>query len=327
MAGTEAPSQTQTEDLVAFSRQRIEKGSKSFAVAAKLFAPETRASAYMLYAWCRHCDDVIDGQSLGFADPSATGPTGECASAAVELLEARTRRACAGEADEPVFQALSTVCAKHHIPEKYPLDLIAGFRMDAEARSYRSIDDTLLYCYHVAGVVGVMMAMVMGVRDRAVLDRACDLGIAFQLTNIARDIVPDHAGGRVYLPDAWLADAGLTPENLAESARRASLSRVANRLLDTAEPYYASAVMGLAHLPFRSAWAVATALKVYRAIGIEVRRRGAAAWDARASTGTLTKLGSVASGLAAASASRSGKARITGADRSGLWTMPVQPTD
>ena len=309
-------------DLVAFSRERIEKGSKSFAVAAKLFAPETRASAFMLYAWCRHCDDVIDGQTLGFNEAGIENPTGESALALVKDLEEKTRAACSGHAEEPVFQALSIVCAKHDIPEKYPLDLIAGFQMDAEARTYQTIDDTLLYCYHVAGVVGVMMAMVMGVRDRAVLNRACDLGLAFQLTNIARDIVADHEVDRVYLPEDWLTIAGLNRDNMAEVANRAQLSTIANRLLDTAEPYYQSAMLGLPHLPLRSAWAVAVALKVYRAIGLKVRERGESAWDERTSTSKLTKLSGVASGLGMSLASRTRQSDHLTSPRAGLWTMP-----
>ncbi|MEO1609318.1 MAG: phytoene/squalene synthase family protein [Pseudomonadota bacterium] len=309
--------------LVEFSRQRIEKGSRSFAVAAKLFAPTTRDSAYMLYAWCRHCDDVIDGQALGHIDTTNAAPSGTDALAAVQELKEKTRRACRGDADEPVFQALAAVAQKHEIPEKYPLDLIAGFQMDAEERQYNMIEDTLEYCYHVAGVVGVMMAMVMGVegKERAVLNRACDLGIAFQLTNIARDVIPDHEAGRVYLPEVWLREAGLTRASLAEQANRAALASIARRLLDIAEPYYQSANYGLADLPLRSAWAVATALKVYRAIGVEVRRRGAGAWDTRTSTNTLTKLGGVAAGLAIAMHTRGKAAAGPGYSRSGLWTM------
>ncbi|MEM7748400.1 MAG: phytoene/squalene synthase family protein [Pseudomonadota bacterium] len=314
--------ETSPADLVAFSREQIEKGSKSFAVAAKLFAPETRASAFMLYAWCRHCDDVIDGQTLGFNNAAINNPTGDSALALVKDLEDKTRAACSGYADEPVFQALSRVCAKHDIPSKYPLDLIAGFQMDAEARTYQTIDDTLLYCYHVAGVVGVMMAMVMGVKDRVVLDRACDLGLAFQLTNIARDIVSDHEVDRVYLPEDWLASAGLNRANMADVTHRGQLSKVANRLLDTAEPYYRSAMLGLPHLPLRSAWAVAVALKVYRAIGLKVRERGAAAWDQRAGTSKLSKLGGVASGLGVTLASRTKRSDHLTSPRTGLWTMP-----
>lgn len=310
------------EELVAFSRERIEKGSKSFAVASKLFDPDTRASAYMLYAWCRHCDDVIDGQTLGYNPSSNDSPVGDAALALVRELKEKTSAACAGRANEPVFQALRVVCAKHGIPAKYPLDLIAGFQMDADARRYQTIDDTLLYCYHVAGVVGVMMAMVMDVKERAVLDRACDLGIAFQLTNIARDIVADHEADRIYLPAEWLVDAGLTKNNMAKRANRPQLSTVADRLLDTAEPYYQSAMLGLPHLPWRSAWAVAVALKVYRAIGLKVRQRGAAAWDDRTSTSTMAKLGGVGSGLGLTVASRVNQSGYLKSPRVGLWTMP-----
>ena len=190
--------------IVEHSRKLIEKGSKSFAGAARLFDDDTRASAYMLYAWCRHCDDEIDDQDLGFK--RADGSPVPQAERLAQLTE-KTRAAIAGCADEPVFQALARVVAKHNIPARHPMELIEGFRMDVDGRHYRTADETLSYCYHVAGVVGVMMAMIMGVRDTPTLNRAADLGIAFQLTNIARDVVPDALEGRVYLPSDWLDEA------------------------------------------------------------------------------------------------------------------------
>lgn len=310
-------------DLVAFSRQQIEQGSKSFAAAARIFDAETRASAYMLYAWCRHCDDVIDGQTLGFAsgDPLNSAE----ALATVEELERKTLAACNGQADEPVFQALRSVCEMHAIPARFPLDLIAGFRMDAEDQHYDTPEQTLTYCYHVAGVVGVMMAMVMGVRDREVLLRASDLGIAFQLTNISRDVIDDHQAGRVYLPSSWLSDAGLTGEDMAAPGNRVALFAVTERLLRMAEPYYDSAGCGLAHLPTRSAWAVAAARSVYRAIGLEVLKRGPGAWDNRVSTGKTQKLVSVFNGLSAALSSRVPLSANAKPSREGLWTpdLPI----
>lgn len=309
-------------DLVEFSRERIEKGSKSFAHAARIFDRETRDSAYMLYAWCRHCDDVVDGQILGHLTGQSVVPSGDGARRVVEELEEKTRRACAGEADEPVFEALKVVAARHEIPQRYPLDLIAGFEMDAADRHYRSIDDTLEYCYHVAGVVGVMMTMVMGVRDRAVLDRACDLGLAFQLTNITRDIVADHGVGRVYLPADWLSEAGLSRDTLAAPEHRAALFSVAERVLDLADRYYASSKAGLPALGFRSAWAVAAAANVYRAIGTSVRRGGPAAWDARAGTSKAAKIVSALGAGGEALASRWSARAPSGAGRDGLWTMP-----
>jgi phytoene synthase len=156
----------------------------------------------------------------------------------------------------------------------------------------------------VAGVVGLMMASIMGAQDPRVLDRACDLGLAFQLTNIARDIVEDARMGRCYLPAQWLREAGIPPSALAEPRHRAALARVAARLVDYAEPYYDSAQQGIAALPLRSAWAIASARKVYRQIGIEVKRRGARAWDERAGTTRATKLWLLAKGAGSALGSR-----------------------
>ncbi|MGI9525327.1 MAG: phytoene/squalene synthase family protein [Hyphomicrobiaceae bacterium] len=313
-----------TADLAAFSRDQIAKGSKSFALAARLFSPDIRASAYMLYAWCRHCDDIVDGQVLGFRSHYASLDSAALADV-IANLERKTRMACRDQADEPAFQALAQVCRQHAIPQRHPLELIAGFRMDAENRKYETLEDTLEYAYHVAGVVGVMMAMVMGVRERAILHRASDLGIAFQLTNIARDVIQDHEAGRVYLPSDWLAEAGLSHATMAMRENREALFAVTDRLLQSAEPYYDSAQLGLSHLPWRSAWAVATARSVYRSIGVEVRRRRDTAWDSRTATGLATKLSGVFDGLICATSNRSVLANGNESRPDGLWTMPDQP--
>ncbi|WP_290653626.1 phytoene/squalene synthase family protein [Aquisalimonas sp.] len=308
-------------DAVALqSRAQIEKGSKSFAAAARLFDADTRDSASMLYAWCRYCDDVIDGQVLGFADQAPQSHTPE---ARLALLHERTTSAYRGEAtDDPVMRAFQRVAHRHAIPESCALDLLQGFRMDVEEFRYRTIDETLTYCYHVAGVVGVMMAMVMGVRDEETLDRACDLGLAFQLTNISRDVLEDAAMGRCYLPEDWLLEAGVDTRHLERPSNRDGLARVARRLVGEAEPYYDSALTGLSRLPFRCAWAIAGARGVYRAIGRDVHRLGPAAWDRRVSTsrGQKVRLLMLA-GVQAAAARTLGRWR-TPAPRVGLWTRP-----
>ena len=307
------------EALVRAATETIAKGSKSFAAASRLFDRTTRESAVMLYAWCRHCDDVVDEQELG--RPGA-GNAELSPAARVEMLEAQTRSALAGEKQsEPAFAALQEAARRHSIPARYPLQHLSGFRMDLEERRYETIGDTLDYAYHVAGVVGVMMAHIMGARDPSVLDRASDLGIAFQLTNIARDIVEDAAIGRCYLPSAWLDEAGIPPGDVAAPRNRAALASVASRLLDLAEPYYASAAIGIAALPPRSAWAIATALGIYRQIGIEVRGRGAQAWDERVSTSTLQKLGHVARGGGTALLTRLARPRAMA--RSDLYERPA----
>jgi phytoene synthase len=306
--------------LVEQSLRAIQRGSKSFALAARLFDPPTREGAILLYAWCRHCDDQIDEQTLGFQ----TGrPSAQSAADRLGALERDTRRALAGEpVSEPAFAALQKVVRRHGIPDRHPLDLLKGFAMDVEGRSYKTFDESCRYCYHVAGVVGVMMAYVMGVGGEDTLDRASDLGIAFQMTNIARDVVDDAEVGRVYLPGDWLREAGVPPGKIARSEHRPALFSVAARLLDEAERYYASAEVGLARLSFRSAWAVAAARRVYRDIGRLVRERGPRAWDRRVSTGRRRKMFlTLAAAGDAAGATRRGSKELQ-VPRDGLWNRP-----
>ncbi|MCS0588956.1 15-cis-phytoene synthase CrtB [Massilia norwichensis] len=310
--------------LLNHATETIAVGSKSFAAAARLFDPATRRSVLMLYAWCRHCDDVVDGQELGFnAAPR------EQFDAAPRLAELRelTRRAYAGEAmRDPAFAAFQEVALRHQMPQRFAFDHLAGFAMDVEGARYETIEDTLRYCYHVAGVVGLMMASIMGVKDPRVLDRACDLGLAFQLTNIARDIVEDAHVHRCYVPAQWLREAGIPPDEVALPQHRAALARVAARLVDHAEPYYDSALAGIADLPLRSAWAIATARKVYRQIGVVVKRRGARAWDERAGTSKATKLRLLAEGGVQALSSRLAGSTAGSTVRrprpAGLWQRP-----
>jgi len=304
------------EPLVEQSLRTIQKGSKSFALAARLFDPPTREGAILLYAWCRHCDDVTDEQVLGFR----AGPAGDSADTRLGALERETRRALAGEpVEDAAFAALQEVVRRHGIPEHHPLEHLKGFAMDVKGERYETLDDCLRYCYRVAGVVGVMMGYVMGARGEDTLDRASDLGLAFQMTNIARDVMDDAETGRVYLPGEWLREAGVPADDIARPEHRPAVHAVAERLLDEAERYYASAQVGIARLPFRSAWAVATARRVYRDIGRLLRERGPRAWDGRASTGRGRKL---ALALAAAGDAVVATAGGTSPSREGLWTRP-----
>ena len=311
-----------SEALMDHATRSIEVGSKSFAAAARLFDPATRRSVLMLYAWCRHCDDVVDGQELGFNMPNAAPHD---AAAALAQLEAQTRRAYAGEPmQDPAFAAFQEVALGHRIEPRFAFDHLAGFAMDVGGVHYETIDDTLRYCYHVAGVVGLMMASIMGAHDPRVLDRACDLGLAFQLTNIARDIVEDARMDRCYLPAQWLREAGIPPNEVADPRHRAQLALVAARLVDYAEPYYDSARAGIAALPLRSAWAIASARNVYRQIGVEVKRRGAHAWDGRAGTTKAMKLWLLAKGAGSALSSR---LAARPAPRGALWQRPGAAAD
>jgi phytoene synthase len=303
--------------LVAHGRTTIAAGSRSFATAARVFPPAVRDDAYLLYAWCRYCDDAVDGQVLGHG---RTGMAPCERTARLDSLFARTHRALAGEAtpgDTP-FEGLRRVAQHRAIPARYPLELLEGFAKDVRGERYDDPADTLTYCYHVAGTVGVMMAIVMGTHDEAALDRACDLGIALQLTNIARDLVEDAEAGRVYVPAAWLREIGVGPAELAHPARRAHAARLATRLLDLAEPYYESARAGLPYLSLRSAWAVDAARRIYRDIGVLTRERGARAWDDRAVVGRGRKWGQLVRALGTAVLARQPMRQPPG--REGLWT-------
>jgi len=127
----------------------------------------------------------------------------------LEGLRLATADVLAGKpTDNPVFAGLGRVVDTHQIDHKHPFELLKGFEMDAEDRVYETVEDILDYSYHVAGCVGVMMANIMGVRDGATLNRASDLGLAFQLTNIARDVIDDARADRVFVPKELLLKHG-----------------------------------------------------------------------------------------------------------------------
>ena len=166
----------------------------------------------------------------------------------------------------------------------------------------------------------------MGARDPKVLQRAVDLGIAFQLTNIARDVREDAEIGRIYLPGEWLAEAGIPRAELLDAKHAAALTGVVDRLLDEADRYYASADQGLRSLGFRSAWAVAAARSVYREIGVIVRNRGDQARMERVVVRKRRKLLGLADGmLAAAKSSLLERYKQVQPRDANLWTASESP--
>jgi phytoene synthase len=255
-------------------RWMIRKGSKSFSLAAKLFDPETRDAALFLYGWCRYCDDQVD-------DAGKTARPDELTNR-VKALKDNTYSAFSfARQREPVFVALQYIVHRYGIPVHYALELIEGMAMDARGTRYSTLKELLLYCYRVAGTVGLMMSHVMGLRDESALKHAADLGIGMQLTNIARDIIEDAAMGRVYLPLSWLQEAQIPLAEIAAPEYRERLAMLSLRLLREADRYYRSGDAGLWHLSFRSACAVSAARHVYSEIGSLLLRKGAGAWDQR----------------------------------------------
>ena len=281
--------------LVTHAHATIRRGSKSFASASRLFDRTTRERVWLLYAWCRACDDLADAQDHGGALGDQSGAEDRLAT-----IRRHTALAFAGEpSGDPSFDALGLVARETGLTPAMADDVIAGFALDAGDWRPATEADLLRYCYHVAGAVGVMMAVVMGVspHDDDTLDRACDLGLAFQLANVARDVAEDHAAGRCYLPADWLAEFGIAPQDLLAAEHRPALAVLLQRLCAREAQYEASARVGAAKLAFRQRWAVLTAAGIYGEIAREAERRGAETLDARIVVPRQAKLGFLARGL------------------------------
>jgi phytoene/squalene synthetase len=310
--------QPSREAIVATAHESISRGSKSFAAASLLFDKPTRERAWLLYAWCRACDDIADGQDHGHGMTVV-----DDAPARLERLSAMTEAALAGEiVGKPAFDALRIVAAETRMPHRFARDLVAGFALDAREWRPRSEDDLYKYCYHVAGVVGCMMAVVMGVDpdDTDTLDRACDLGMAFQLANIMRDIEEDDRVGRCYVPEDWLVEMDFPPGQHMKPPFRSRLAVLTRRMAAKAAAFEASAREGTPALSFRSAWAVLAAAGIYGAIGRKVAARGEHAWDHRVTTSGWQKLGFIA--RAARDAAARERLYPRGPRDPALWTRP-----
>ena len=300
-------------DLVAYALDSISRGSKSFRFASRLFDRTTRERVWLLYAWCRKCDDMADGQDHGGAMSEVEDPQERLA-----LIRDLTARALAGEVtDEPAFDCLGVVARECGLTQEMADDVIQGFALDVEDWRPRSEKDLYQYCYHVAGAVGVMMAKIMGVASDGedTLDRACDLGLAFQLANIARDIAEDAAAGRCYVPVEWLVNVDIEPGEHMKPHNRPRLTLLARQLCDESELYEASSRIGAARLPFRARWAVLAAAGIYGDIARKVRAAGDHAWDQRVRTKKRAKLAWI--GKAGWMALKNNPPDM---DRKGLWT-------
>lgn len=314
-----APAVFSRSDLVAFAQTSIARGSKSFGAASKLFDRRTRERAWLLYAWCRACDDIADGQDHG----GTMHVPEEEAVARVAEIRRLTDLAYAGQpTGNRAFDCLAVLLAECPVPRRFAEALLEGFERDGAGWQPRSEADLFSYCYNVAGAVGCMMAIVMGVdpADDDTLDRACDLGIAFQLANIARDIAEDAAADRCYLPVEWIVEMDMPPGQHMHPAFRQRLAVIAKWLADYAEMYEASAHIGAARLPFRSRWAVLAAAGIYGDIARKVRDGGAHAWDHRVSTSRSEKLARVLD--AAREALRPRATTRVAERRLELWTRP-----
>ena len=259
-------------------RAMIRTGSKSFFAASMLLPPKVRGDAYALYAFCRLSDDMVDVEG-GRTD-------------AIARLQARLDLAYAGQpADSAVDRAFADMIARHALPRELPEALIEGLDWDVAGVTCDGLGDTYAYSARVAGSVGAMMTVLMAVRDPAVLARACDLGVAMQLTNIARDVGEDARNGRLYLPRDWMREEGIDPDAwLAAPVFDYAIGRVVARLLRTAGKLYRRSESGIAGLPPGCRPAIFAARHIYAAIGVEIARSGYDSVNVRAHVPMRRKL-------------------------------------
>jgi 15-cis-phytoene synthase len=253
-------------------------GSKSFVAASRVLPRRLHDRTAALYAFCRIADDEVD--------------LSEDAAAGLDRLHGRLDRIYAGTPDpDPVDRAFCRLVEEVGIPRAIPAALLEGFAWDAEHRRYATSAELEGYCARVASTVGVMMSLVFGVRSPLLVARACDLGLAMQLTNICRDVGEDARAGRVYLPLAWLAEAGLDGEGLiARPEPSPALAAVVERTLALAETFYRRADGGMRLFPRDCRLGVRAARLIYAEIGRVIARNHYDAVTRRAYTSKARKL-------------------------------------
>lgn len=291
---------------LAHCRAAIRTGSLSFHAASRLLPGKVRDPALALYAFCRLADDAVD-------EGAEKAP-------AVLGLRDRLDAVYAGRPrNAPADRAFAAVVEDFAMPRALPEALLEGLAWDALGKRYPSLPDLRAYCARVASAVGVMMCVLMRVRDADALARACDLGLAMQLTNIARDVGEDARAGRIYLPLDWLSAEGLQPEALlGNPLPDPRLQDVTRRLLDEAQALYLRSEAGLAGLPLSCRPGIFAARHIYAGIGGAVARQGYDSVTRRARTSTGQKLGWLGLSLLRAGAS-------TLLPKSAILHAPPQP--
>ena len=259
-------------------RDLIKTGSYSFYAASRLLPARVRDPAIVLYSFCRLADDSIDNSTSK--------------QKAYRKLSRRLDLVYKGKPiDTPFDRAFSGMVDKFELPKALPKALLEGMKWDAEGRQYRNISDLKSYSARVASAVGVMMCVIMGARNKHVLARACDLGVAMQLTNIARDIGEDAKEGRLYIPLDWFSEMQITQSEFFEGAYASfPLASITERLLKEADFLYKRATHGLAGLPIFCRPGIFSALHIYSRIGKHIAKANYDSVNKRAVTSKSEKL-------------------------------------
>lgn len=273
--------------VVVDGRKSMRRNGKSFWFASLFLPRSTAADAAELYAFCRTMDDLADESD----DPEAVT---RLKGVRIDLQHKSSY--------DPCVQTLLALA------QRYPLDLcvadhlVHSFVEDAATKLHLETQaDLIRYCFGVAGTVGLMMSSILGADPGEARLHAIDLGIAMQMTNIARDVLEDAHNGRRYLPGDWVQDLSPADIAVADSSSRASVGPAILHLLDLADRFYSSATYGFRFIPARSRPAIEVAATVYRQIGVSLRHRGVPWWGPRTVIAPLRKTALAAAVLVGAS--------------------------
>jgi len=255
------------------------RSGSSFYYSFKFLPAERRHAITALYAFCREVDDVVDECS-----------NEDVARTTLTWWRGQVAEIYAGKPQHPVARALVDVVKKFHLPQEHLLEIIDGMEMDLSLHRYADFKSLQLYCYRVASVVGLLAAEIFGYKDRKTLKYAHDLGIAFQLTNIIRDVGEDARRGRIYLPLDELAQFGVLASDILAARETDAFQKLMAFQVDRAQRYYDQA---LAELPESDRKSQRTGLimaAIYRATLDEVIYSGCHVLKQRVSLPPLRKL-------------------------------------
>ncbi len=272
---------SQLEASHAYCHRQTKRHARSFYFASVALPRDKKRAAYAVYAFCRYADDLVD---------TAASTVG--VDAALQTVGKEFDRLTAGRQDDPPFAPAFAWAVRRYGIEKQPfLDLLKGVAMDLGPVKLPDWPQLREYCYHVASVVGLMMARIFELRDDRGLDRAIDLGLAMQLTNILRDVGEDHRMGRIYLPADEMAAHGVTPVDLGSRKSSPALKSLLRMQAERAREYYRRAEAGIPLLADDGSQLTVWLMRhVYAGILEEVERMDYEVLHRRAATSLVRKL-------------------------------------
>lgn len=257
--------------------------SKSFYISARMLPRERRWATYALYGFCRYADNLIDNPR--------SRTTSELEEE-VHFISKELKRAYrTGESEHPLLKPFVVVAMKYGIPIEYPLELLKGVLMDIKATRYQTFNELYLFCYRVAGVVGLMMTYVLGYKSARAFHYAEKLGIAMQLTNILRDIKEDKNMGRIYLPLEELMRFGVTENDIITERMTPDFKRLMQFQVERAHQYYLEADKGIPMLERKAQFAIYSASKIYQGILRKIEARDYNSFMGRVFVSQMKKIG------------------------------------